>query len=212
MDQIFEKRCAKMAPTVIRALESRRMKGYYAKDKKEARNLLLSLLDKEKTIAWGGSETIKSLDVLDLLKSEYKVIDRDLGKNDEERQEIMRQSLLSHTYITSANAISKDGILVHIDGIGNRVAAITYGPKEVIMVVGMQKVMDTVEDAYTRARHYAAPMNANRIESENTGCMITGFCTQCKVEMTACSSILFTRMSRIKDRIKVILVGEPLGY
>ena len=122
----------------------------------------------------------------------------------------MRQAFLCDTYLTSVNAISEDGEFVNIDGMGNRVAAITFGPKSVIAIIGMNKVCKTLEDAYIRARSYASPMNTVRLNL-STPCAATGSCINCKSDECACSYIVTTRMCRIPGRIKVILVGEPLG-
>jgi hypothetical protein len=131
----------------------------------------------------------------------------------------MRQSLLCDTYLTSVNAISEDGVFVNVDGVGNRVAAITFGPKNVIIIIGMNKVCKSVEDARTRARTYAAPVNAHRISinpllkmPQKTPCAITGICSNCKADECMCSYIIETRMCKIPGRIKIILVGESLGF
>ena len=152
----------------------------------------------------GDGETIA-----DALKRE---IDREKATTPEERNQLMRQCLLSDVFITGANAISLDGQMVNIDGNGNRVAAIVYGPKSVVVVAGMNKVMDTLESAVTRARTIAAPMNKQRFPAP-TPCMVTGTCADCKAEGCICNQILITRRnSGAPGRIKFILVGEELGF
>ena len=201
----------KLAPRIQKALQSRHFDAYYCKTGAEARELALSLIPKEHSVSWGGSVTIREIGLLDAVEAGgYTVIDRDRANSPEERHELMRQALLCDTYLTSVNAISEDGEFVNIDGMGNRVAAITFGPKSVIAVVGMNKVTKTLEDAYRRARHYASPLNTVRLHLA-TPCAATGSCADCKSPDCACSYLVTTRMCRQPGRIKVILVGEPLG-
>ena len=141
---------------------------------------------------------------------EYQPIDRDTCRTPEEREEAMRRCLLADVFITGANAISMDGQMVNIDGNGNRVAAIVYGPKEVIVIAGMNKVEDTLDAAITRARTVAAPMNQQRFQLPNP-CTVTGTCADCKSQTCICNQILITRHCRPVGRIKFILVGEELG-
>jgi len=142
----------------------------------------------------------------------YTVIDRDQAKNAEERVALMRKALLCDVYLTSVNAISEDGVLVNVDSVGNRTAAIAFGPRRVIMIAGMNKVCKTVEDAEIRARTYAAPVNAVRLSLKKTPCTLIGACGNCATDECICSVIVKTRICRAAGRITVILVGESLGY
>jgi Uncharacterized conserved protein containing a ferredoxin-like domain len=201
----------RLAPRIQKALQGRHFEAYYCKTAAEAKQLALELIPKEHTVSWGGSVTLREIGLLDALAAEgYEVIDRDVAKNAEERTELMRQALLCGTYLTSVNAMSEEGEFVNIDGLGNRVAAITFGPKNVIAIVGMNKICKTLQDAYTRARSYASPLNTVRLNLK-TPCNLTGSCADCKSEDCACSYIITTRMCRVPGRIKVILVGESLG-
>ncbi|NLY21388.1 MAG: lactate utilization protein [Tissierellia bacterium] len=218
-NQIVKDRNKLLSTKIIKNLEGRRFEAYYCSTKEEALNKFMSLIPENSSVAWGGSETLLELGVFEeLRKGNYKLIDRDKAKSPEERTEIMRSALLSDVFIMSANAISEDGILYNIDGVGNRVAALIYGPKEVIVVVGMNKICKTIEEAYSRARNYAAPVNAYRIYSnsadkdQNTPCKLTGSCNDCKNEGSVCSHIVQTRLCKPSGRIKVILVGEDLGF
>ena len=141
----------------------------------------------------------------------YKVIDRDLAKTAEERDEISRQALLCDTFILNANGISADGQIVNIDGTGNRVAAMIYGPKSVIVVAGMNKVVPTLEDAISRARNLASPMNKQRFEHLKTPCAFNGQCADCISPDSICAYLAVARISRPAGKIKVVLVGENLG-
>jgi L-lactate utilization protein LutB len=142
----------------------------------------------------------------------YKVIDRDKAASPEERTELMRQALLCDTYLTGTNALTEDGQLVNVDGNGNRVAAMTFGPKQVIVVAGMNKVQKTLETACARARTIAAPVNVQRFQDLKTPCNETGACADCLSPDSICSFIVHTRLCKPKGRIKVILIGKDLGF
>ena len=207
----FSDWCDRIAPRIQKALQNRGFEAYYCKTAAEARNQAIDLIPKDGSVSWGGSLTIREIGILDEVKARnYTVIDRDLATSPEERHEFMRQALLCNTYLTSVNAISEDGEFVNVDGMGNRVAAITFGPKSVVAIVGMNKVCKTLEDAYIRARNYASPLNVVRLNL-TTPCNITGSCSDCKSNDCACSYIVTTRMCNIPGRIKVILVGQSLG-
>ncbi len=212
MHEAIKKKYGVLAPRVVNALKSRFFDAYYCETAEEVLPLVLSFIPKEHTVSFGGSETLRALGVLDRVREAgYTMLDRDAAKSAEERNEIMRQALLCDTFLTGTNAISADGILMNIDGNGNRVAAMTYGPRSVIVIVGMNKVVQTREEAYLRARHTAAPMVVQRFPDRETPCIKTGMCADCKSATSICSYIVETRMCRPAGRIKVILVGEDLG-
>lgn len=200
------------AEKLIPNLEKRNFEVYYCSNKTEAAKKALELIDKNGTISWGGSKTVSELDLINTLKDNgYKLIDRDLASTPEERAEIMKQSLLANTFLTSSNAITEDGILVNIDGLGNRVAAMCFGPDNVIIIAGMNKLCKTVEDAEYRVQNVAAVKNAERFGLTKTGCS-KGKCVNCLSDECMCSYVVKTRRSKIKGRIKIILVGEDLGF
>ena len=143
-------------------------------------------------------------------KGPYHAIDREKCADMEARVKVMKQAMLADVFLTGANAISLDGQMVNIDGTGNRVAAIVYGPESVLVIAGMNKVTDTLEDAVRRARTVAAPMNAQRFEL-HTPCAASGACGNCKHMECICNQVLITRHCRPAGRIKFILVGEDLG-
>lgn len=211
-DLPIQKRYDKLGPNVVKSLKERHFDAYYYPTSREAVEKLLELIPKEDTVSWGGSQTLSELNVQGILKEEgYSIIDRDSAKTPEERMDLMRKSLLSDTYLMSSNAISEDGQLFNIDGNGNRVAALCFGPKSVIVVAGMNKVVKSIEDAYTRARNIAAPANCQRFESAKTPCHVNGSCADCKSPDSICSYMVRTRVCRPANKIKVILVGEDLG-
>jgi L-lactate utilization protein LutB len=205
------KKYALSAPTVVKALKSRRFEAYFCETAEEAAKMALSLIPEGSSVSWGGSLTIREIGLLDRINAgNYILIDRDKAETPEERYEIMRRGFFCDTYLTSVNALSEDGILVNVDGIGNRVAAMTFGPKNVVVIAGMNKLCPSEEDAERRARKFASPANSIRLEL-NTPCVKTGLCSDCKSADCICTYIIKTRMSRPEGRIKVILVGEQLG-
>ncbi len=211
-----------LASKVIKNLQSRKFAAYYCDNAIEAVEKALSFIPERSSVSWGGSVTLEEIGLLNRVRQgSYIITDRDKAQTMEERYDLMRQSLLCDTYLTSFNAVSEDGILVNIDSVGNRTAAITFGPKSVIAIVGMNKICKTAEDAVIRARTYAAPINVYRCSCssspflhspQKTPCLINGACGDCKTDDCICSYIVQTRMCRTAGRIKVILVGESLGF
>ena len=203
----MKKRNELLANTVIKGLKSRNMSGYYAADKEEALKLALELISEGSTIAMGGCMSAHEIGLISALEEgNYHYIDRD--KLDP------RAGLLAaydaDVFLTSANAITDDGILVNIDGNANRVSCIAQGPKKVVFIVGMNKVCSDLDSAMKRARNVAAPANAQRFDIK-TPCKETGKCFDCKSPDTICCQFLITRYSRHQDRIHVILVNDVLG-
>ena len=201
-----------LGPRVVKALESRNMEAYYVKTTEEALKKALELIPEGSQVSWGGTVSAQEIGLTEALHAgNYDVLDRDLVQTREEKEAIAHQALNCDWFIGSSNAVSEDGILVNIDGNSNRVAAFAYGPKNVLLIVGMNKVVKKVEDALSRARNEAAPINAQRFDLE-TPCVKNGMCFDCKSPQTICCQILITRFSRVKNRIKVILVDDNLGF
>lgn len=197
---------------IVEAFKRRHFDAYYCATGTDAVNKVLSLIPKTDVVSWGGSMTLSELGVQSKLKEEgYKVLDRDTAKTPEEKNEISRKALLCDTFLMSANAITEDGQLFNIDGNGNRLGALVFGPKSVIVVVGMNKVTKTLDDAIARARTIAAPMNHHRFQGV-TPCTQTGLCGDCISSDCICAQMVTTRISRPAGRIKVILVGEEHGF
>ena len=201
----------KLGPVVVRALQKRHFEAYYCADAKQAMQQAVDLISNEDIVSWGGSVSIEQIGLLNYVKQHYKVIDRDTAASPQQRIELMCQGLLADTFLMSANAVTEDGQLVNIDGNGNRTAALIYGPKKVIVVAGMNKVVRTLEDAYARAHYTAAPAVVQRFPAAKTPCNITGSCAECLGESSCCAQFVRTRLCRPAGRIKVILVGENLG-
>lgn len=202
----------KKGPLVADAFSKRGFDAHYCRTAVEAKSLALSLISTEDTIAFGGSVSVDTLGLKEaLLARGNNMVDRDKAQSAEERVKMMREALLADTFLMSANALSADGQMVNIDGMGNRVAALCYGPSSVVVIAGMNKVCPTLADATVRARNTAAPMNSQRFPSETRPCYLNGKCSDCKAPDTICSQIVTTRYCRPAGRIKLILVGEDLG-
>ena len=201
----------KRGEILVKNLKSRHFDACYCENREEALKQALQWIPKDAVVGWGGAMSCEQIGLMDALRAgDYKTMDRSKAATPQEREEMMRQMLLCDVFLTGANGMSVDGQMVNIDGTGNRVAAIVYGPKTVLVVAGMNKVEDTLEDAIRRARTVAAPMNNQRFQNENP-CAITGVCGNCKNEKCICNQILVTRNCRPAGRIKFILVGEDLG-
>lgn len=201
----------KRADILVKNLKSRHFDAYYCPDKASALKKALELIPEGASVGWGGAMSATQIGLIDAVKSgNYQAYDRDLCKTAEEKQETQRKCLFSDVFLTGANGLSLDGQMVNIDGNGNRVAAIIYGPKTVLVIAGMNKVRDTLEEAIRRARTVAAPANQQRFLL-NTPCTATGTCADCKSEQCICNQIVITRHCRPAGRIKFILVGEELG-
>ena len=208
MDSNLQKRNELLAQTVIKGLQSRNITGYYAADQKEACQLALSLIPKEKSIAMGGCMSAKEIGLLSALnEGGYHFIDRSRM----DPREALLASFSADIFLSSVNAMTDDGILVNIDGNANRVACIAQGPQKVIFIVGIQKVCSDLDSAMKRARNVAAPANAQRFPLQ-TPCKVTGKCSDCKSPDTICCEFLITRYSKHPGRMHLILVNEELGF
>ena len=208
-----EQRNEQLAQTIIKNLKRRHMEGFYCATAEEAVKKVSELIEDGSSVTWGGTMTVRDMGIPQYLKDRgtLEVLDRDLAATPEEAQMTYLKAFSSDVYLSSANAISEDGVIVNIDGNGNRVAAITWGPKKVIFVVGINKVAQTVEAALARARSTAAPVNAQRFDI-NTPCRTDGVCHNCNSPESICSYVHFLRNSRNRGRHVVVLVGEELGY
>ena len=197
---------------MIKNLNRRNMEAFYCPTAKEAVKKVSELIADGSTVTWGGSMTVRDLGIPDMLRHRgtLEVLDRDMVEG-EAVKDIYLRAFTADVYLTSANAISEDGIIVNIDGNGNRVAAITWGPKKVIFIIGLNKVAQTVEAALSRARGTASPINAQRFDIK-TPCQTDGICHNCNSPESICSYVHFLRNSRNKGRHVVVLVGENLGY
>lgn len=208
MNENMRKRNEILAQTVIQGLESRNMTGYYAADKEEAVKKALEVIGKGSTVAMGGCQSAHEIGLIQALEEgDYNYIDR---SNMTPRESLMA-AYDADVFLSSANAMTNDGIMVNIDGNSNRVSCIAQGPKKVVFIVGMNKICSDLDEAIKRARNVAAPANAQRFDVK-TPCKVTGKCADCKSPDTICCQFLITRYSRHEGRIHVILVNDTLGY
>jgi L-lactate utilization protein LutB len=197
---------------VCETFKSRGFDAYYCETSPEALEKALSLIPEQSLVSWGGCKSCEQIGLLDAVKAgNYKVLDRDSAKTPEERVAIMKQALGCDVFLTGTNALTETGELVNIDGNGNRVAAMIYGPDSVIVIAGMNKLVPDIEAAYKRARTEAAPVNIQRFDLK-TPCKADGLCHDCNSPDCVCNYIVRTRRCKPAGKIKLILVGEVLGY
>lgn len=202
----------KAGAKVAEALNKRYFEAYYCSDRAAALEKILELIPQDHVVSWGGAATVDELGVKEALRQRGQaVIDRDTAKDAQERQKMLKQALTCDTFLMGSNAISADGQLVNIDGTGNRVAALCFGPTQVVVIAGMNKVAGDLDGAMRRAREVAAPMNAQRFPLK-TPCVANGLCGDCKGPDSICAQIVTTRLCKPAGRIKVVLVGEDLGF
>lgn len=200
------------AEGIIKKLNSRNMEGYFFADSSSCVKAITDLIEDGSVISWGGSESIKECGLMDAIRSgNYTLVDRLTASSPEESRELYVKAVLSDYYLMSTNAITYDGELINIDGNGNRVACLIHGPKNVILVVGMNKLVPDVESGYARVRNIASPANAKRL-NRNTPCFKIGKCGNCLADDCMCNQVVITRRSGIPGRIKVFFVAEELGY
>lgn len=199
------------AKTVIKAMKKRDIEAFYCENCDEAVKKVLSMMEEGSTVASGGSVTLEESGILPAVKKgNYAYLDRSAAKTEEEKREIYAKSVMADYYLMSSNAVTLDGQLVNIDGNGNRLACLITGPKQVIVVAGMNKLVSDVEEGIARTQNMAAPPNGVRL-GLSTPCASTGKCGDCFSPECMCCQVVITRKCK-NNRIKVILVGEELGY
>ena len=208
MEQNVKEANKRKIELLIRNLKKRNMIGYYCETAEDARRQIRAMIRDEDVVSWGGSAT---LDQIGIKKDLSNVIDA-MSVPPERAYEERRRTLTADVYLTSTNAITMDGELVNIDGVGNRVAAMCFGPNKVIVVAGANKIVENEEAAIARIKTDACPPNCIRLDKQ-TPCALTGKCGQCLTPgQTICSYTVTTRFNSIPDRVHVILVNEVLGY
>jgi len=201
-----------LADTLIDKFNQRGIEGYYCENKEEALLMAKRFLTPGCSVSFGGSETLIEIGLIDELEcSDYVLYDRRRAKTPEEKSLLYSKTVLADYFFMSSNAITLDGQLVNIDGAGNRVACLITGPKNVIIIAGMNKIVTDVNNGIERIRNMASPPNVVRLGLQ-TPCAKIGRCANCLTDDCICCEIVITRKSRTPGRIKVILVGEELGY
>lgn len=201
-----------LAESIIEKFNLRGIEGYYCTDREEANAKAKRFLTPGCSVSWGGSMTIEEIGLIDDLKeSDYTIFDRQQATTPEEKREMFGRIVTSDFYFMSTNAVTIDGQLINIDGAGNRVACLCHGPEHVVIVAGMNKVVPDVKSGIARVHNMAAPPNSLRL-GLNTPCAEYGRCADCLSQDCICAHTVVTRYSRVPGRLKVILVGEELGY
>lgn len=213
MDEHLKSVLAKKVERTMKHLTENNMLAVYVASKDEVLEKVTEFLKDGDTVSCGGSMTHFETGIISTLKSgRYNYLDRyEAGLTRDQIHEVFHKALSADVYITGTNAITEDGFLYNIDGTGNRVAAMIYGPKSVIVVAGVNKIVKNVEEAEERLRATASPANNIRLSTGNP-CTKVGFCCDCKVPTRICADYVLMKHQGTKDRIKVILVGEPFGY
>lgn len=215
MDSAKKQIYRNQAEQIIKAMKKRNINGFYFDESGDAVQAVCNMIPEKSLVGLGGSETIIQTGLVDALRMmDIRLLDRyKEGVTKEEINAMRREGLLSDVYIASSNALTADGILVNQDGLGNRVAAMIYGPHKVILMVGMNKVVKSVEDAVFRIKTTAGPMDAIRV-GKDTPCNKLGFCNEphCRAPHRICSQLVIIESNLIPDRLNVALVGEDLGY
>ncbi|MDE7193166.1 MAG: lactate utilization protein [Oscillospiraceae bacterium] len=198
---------------VMAALKLNKMKPFYVENCDQLKIVVRELIKKDKLITIGGSVTLRESGVTQMLEEEYAeaFLDRSAAQDREEVEEIMRAAFNSDTFITSTNALTEEGELYNVDGNGNRVSAMIFGPRQVIVVAGVNKIVKDMEEAVRRVETIAAPKNTVRLECD-TPCARTGKCAHCHSDSRICCSYVRLAQQRVPNRIKVIIVNQELGY
>ncbi len=203
----------KQVERTISNLQKRNMEGFFVKDENELKELLIQLIAENSVVGVGDSMTLFQTGVIDFLRSrDYNFLDKyKEGITSEDKKKIYIENFSADTFMCSTNALTEEGELYNIDGNGSRVAPMLYGPKQVIIVTGINKIVKNIEEAEKRARNFAAPIDANRL-GKNTPCTKLGYCIDCKSPERICNDFTIIRGQFIKGRIKVIILGKALGY
>ena len=200
------------AATIIKQLGRRNIEGYFCEDSAAAVELVLGMVPEGASIGWGGSQSFAETGIKDALQSgPYRMIDRASAHTPEELREIFRQHFASDWFFMGTNAITLKGELVNIDGNANRLACLLHGPEHVVVLAGMNKVVQDVEAGISGAKVGACPPNAARLHT-GTPCGTLGICGNCHDEGCMCCQTVITRHSRQTGRIKVLLIAEDLGF
>jgi L-lactate utilization protein LutB len=200
-----------MVQRTLTALQKNGFSVLFAPTKDEALQKVLSLIPSNANVGIGGSVTLREINLIEALNKRGNIVFEHWSQPEEKISNIMRKQLTSDVFVASSNAVTEDGKLVNIDKAGNRVAAMIFGPKRVILVIGINKIVKDIKEAIRRLRNVAAPMNAKRRE-DKTPCAITGICTDCETPDRLCRVITIMEKKPSRTDITLILVGEELGF
>ncbi|MDF2988347.1 MAG: hypothetical protein K0R50_3857 [Eubacterium sp.] len=213
MDEHIQWYIQQRVDRTIANLQKNNITGIFVPDEALLIQTVEQLIPETADVAVADSVTLFETGIIDFLRNgNYTFLDKHReGISKEEKKEIYRKSFSSNTFLCSTNALTEQGELYNIDGNGSRVAPMIYGPEQVIIIAGINKLVRNLEEAEQRVRQYAAPLDAKRL-GKNTPCTKTGYCVDCSSEERICNDFVIIKRQFIKDRIKVIIVGKPLGY
>lgn len=201
-----------MKSEMIKNFKSRNIEVSFFQTLEEAKDRMIELIPPDSSVGVGNSKTLKDMNIAKLLKKRGNIVfDKTLAENKAESEQVKKKSLLADWYITGTNAVSKEGYIVNIDHSGNRAAAMIYGPDNVIIVIGRNKICDTLDDAVKRARNISAPMNAKRA-GYNPPCLQLNRCIDCKSDERVCFNLVIIEGQFVKDRMKIFIVDEEAGF
>lgn len=203
---------AEMAQEIMKAFQRRRIQAWYCQDRSQAKDLILSLMPPGSSIGWGGSKTLEQIGVMDAIRGgQYQLFDRDMELSQEERKAVYASIQTADYFLTGSNAVTQDGVLINVDGRSDRVSFLCHGPRNVIVAVGMNKIVPDISSGLERVWKTAGPMNAKKL-GRDTPCAATGVCNHCLSPECLCSNIVITRRSAYANRIQVVLIDEELGF
>lgn len=213
MDENITWYIEKQVERTIKNLNNRNMEGYYVNNREQLFQTLKEFIVEGSTVGVGDSMTLFETNIIDFLRNgSFNFLDKYEEKlTKDEKREIYIKNFSADTFICSTNAITESGELYNIDGNGSRVAPMIYGPKQVIIIIGINKIVKNLEEAEIRVRQYAAPLDAKRL-NKDTPCTKLGYCTDCKSPNRICNDFVIIKGQFIKGRIKVVIVGDALGY
>jgi hypothetical protein len=195
----------------LKAIHQNNMEGIYVENREAALNEVLKRIPPNATVAHGGSYTLQELGIAEILKKgAYRYLRREAATTEAEEHEIRIKSFSSDVYLTSVNAVTTAGELIALDGFGNRVACLLFGPQKVLVVAGRNKIVDTLEDGIKRIKEYVAPIHAKR-RGWDLPCTKTGTCVDCRDPRRICNKLAILQYEQNRGRTAVILVGEDLG-
>lgn len=201
-----------MKSEMIKSFKSRNIEVSFFETLEEAKDRMIELIPPDSSVGVGNSKTLKDMNISKLLKERGNIVfDKTLAENKAESEQVKKKSLLADWYITGTNAVSKEGHIVNIDHSGNRAAAMIYGPDNVIIVIGRNKICGTLDDAVKRARNISAPMNAKRA-GYNPPCLQLNRCIDCKSDERVCFNLVIIEGQFVKDRMKLFIVDEEAGF
>ncbi len=201
-----------MKSEMIKNFKSRNIEVSFFETLEEAKDRMIELIPPDSSVGVGNSKTLKDMNISKLLKERGNIVfDKTLAENKAESEQVKKKSLLADWYITGTNAVSKEGHIVNIDHSGNRAAAMIYGPDNVIIVIGRNKICGTLDDAVKRARNISAPMNARRA-GYNPPCLQLNRCIDCKSDERVCFNLVIIEGQFVKDRMKLFIVDEEAGF